>query len=61
MFLRMLQWFAPLPDRCQGIEVARLREDAATARAHLEALGPERISEFDRTLLKPVIYEGASA
>ncbi len=61
MFLRMLQWFAPLPDRCQGIDVARLRKDAAAARAHLEALGPERIREFDRTLLKPVVYEGASA
>jgi len=61
MFLRMLQWFAPLPDRCQGIDVARLREDAAAARAHLEALGPERIKDFDRTLLKPVVYEGASA
>jgi predicted metal-dependent hydrolase len=59
MFLRMLQWFAPLPDRCQGIDVAQLREDAAAARAHLEVLGPERIGEFDRSLLKPVVYEGA--
>jgi hypothetical protein len=61
MFLRMLQWFAPLPDRCQGIDVARLREDAAAARAHLEALGPERVGDFERTLLKPVFYEGVSA
>jgi hypothetical protein len=60
MFLRMLQWFAPLPDRCQGIDVARLRADAAAARAHLESLGPERIREFDRSLLKPVIYEELS-
>lgn len=61
MFLRMLQWFAPLPDNCQGIDVARLRQDAAAARAHLEALGPERVREFDRALLKPIVYEGASA
>ncbi len=59
LFLRVLQWFAPLPDRCQGIDVARLRADAAAARAHLEALGPERIAEFDRSLFKPVVYEGA--
>lgn len=59
MFLRMVQWFAPLPDRCQGIDVAQLRTDANTARAALEALGPDRIDEFDRTLMKPIIYEGA--
>jgi uncharacterized protein len=59
MFLRMQQWFAPLPDQCQGIDVARLRSDAATAREHLEALGPERVAEFDRSLFKPVVYEGA--
>ncbi len=57
MFLRTLQWFEPLPDRCQGIDVARLRADADAARAHLEALGPERIAEFDRALIRPVVYE----
>ncbi len=59
MFLRMRQWFAPLPDYCQGIDVARLRADVLAAREHLEALGPERIAEFDHSLLKPVLYEGA--
>lgn len=57
MFLRSVQWFAPLPDRCQGIDVARLRADADVVRAQLEALGPERIGEFDMSLLKPIIYE----
>src|SRR5579859_2420552 len=57
LFLRSRQWFAPLPDRCQGIDIARLRTDADAARAHLEALGPELIAEFDRSLFKPVIYE----
>jgi predicted metal-dependent hydrolase len=57
MFLRTLQWFEPLPDRCQGIDVARLRADADAARAHLESLGPDRIAEFDRALIKPVVYE----
>jgi uncharacterized protein len=60
MFLRSLQWFANLPDQCQGIDVAKLREDAAAAREHLELLGPIRINEFDRTLLKPVSYEELS-
>jgi uncharacterized protein len=58
LFLRTLQWFAPLPDRCQGINVAQLRADAAAAREHLERLGADRIAEFDKSLLKPVQYEG---
>lgn len=58
MFLRMVQWFAPLPDYCMGIDVALLHRDALAARAHLEALGPERIAEFDQSLLKPINYEG---
>jgi hypothetical protein len=60
MFLRSVQWFTPLPDRCQGIDVATLRADAAAARAHLESLGPERIRDFDQRLLKPLIYEEPS-
>jgi predicted metal-dependent hydrolase len=60
MFLRTVQWFAPLPDTCQGINVAQLKADASAAHAQLEALGPERIKDFDRSLLKPIIYEGSS-
>jgi hypothetical protein len=58
LFLRTLQWFAPLPDYCLGIDVAQLQADALAARTHLEALGPERIAEFDQALFKPVRYEG---
>jgi hypothetical protein len=54
MFLRLRQWLDPLPDACRGVDVARLRADALAARAALEALGPERIGEFDRGLFKPV-------
>jgi hypothetical protein len=59
MFVRALQWFDPLPDWCQGINVAQLRTDAKAVREHLETLGPERMAEFDHSLLKPVLYEGA--
>lgn len=54
MFLRMRQWLDPLPDVCRGVDVAQVRADALAARAALEALGPERIGEFDRALLKPL-------
>lgn len=54
MFLRQRQWLDPLPDVCRGVDVAQLRADARAARAALEALGPERIAEFDRGLFKPL-------
>jgi len=54
MFLRLRQWLDPLPEVCRGIHVAQLRADAHAARAALEALGPERIAEFDRAYFKPV-------
>jgi predicted metal-dependent hydrolase len=54
MFLRLRQWLDPLPDECRGVDVALLRSQALAARAELEALGPEGIATFDRSLLKPL-------
>jgi hypothetical protein len=57
MFLRMRQWIDPLPDTCRGINIARLRADAEQVRISLLELGPDRISDFDHSLFKPVMYE----
>jgi uncharacterized protein len=57
MFLRNRQWIEPLPDNCRGIDVEKLRQDARQVYESLVKLGPERIAEFDRTLLRPVQYE----
>ncbi|MCQ3932030.1 MAG: hypothetical protein DPW16_16390 [Chloroflexi bacterium] len=57
MFLRSLQWLEPLPDQCQGIGIGRFRADALQVRLAMEALGPERMKDFDRNLLKPITYE----
>lgn len=38
MILRSIQWLNVLPDVCQGVDVARLRRDAARLRDYLEAL-----------------------
>ncbi len=54
MLLRSIQWLAPLPDVCQGIDVAQLRADAAQVRAELERVGEDGLDQFDRSLLKPV-------
>lgn len=48
MFLRSVQWLDPLPDVCQGIHVAQFKQDAAAARAALEALGEGKITQFDQ-------------
>jgi predicted metal-dependent hydrolase len=57
IFLRLRQWIDPLPDRCRGIDIARLREDALLVQNTLAGLGPARIHELDRNLFRPVVYE----
>lgn len=54
MLLRAQQWLSPLPDVCRGIDIARLRADAAAVRAELERLGEADFGQFDRALLRPV-------
>jgi hypothetical protein len=54
MLLRSLQWLAILPDRCQGVDVAQLRADAAAVRAELDRVGDEGMAQFNLNLLKPV-------
>lgn len=54
MLQRSVQWLAILPDVCQGIDVAQLRQDSYMVRAELDRLGASRLDEFDRNLLKSV-------
>jgi CheY-like chemotaxis protein len=46
MFGRAEDKFARLPDRCQGIDVARLRRITRELHATLRELGPERMDVF---------------
>ncbi len=57
MFLRSVQWLEPLPDICCGINVAQLRQDAQVARQQLEELGPDRMADYDTSLLKPIEFD----
>ena len=59
MFLRVRQWIDPLPDRCRGVEVAQLREDARVVHEKLSALGRDRVAELDPDLLRPVRYSSS--
>jgi len=54
MLQRSVQWFARLPDVCQGVDVRQLREDAERVRHALQALRAEEIASFDRSLLRPI-------
>jgi len=56
MFLRSIQWLDPLPDVCHGIDIKQFKQDAAEARAALEALDNDRIAEFDPLYFKPVPF-----
>jgi hypothetical protein len=57
MFLRLRQWIDPLPDFCRGVNVAQLRKEERAVHQAFLSLGPERIEEFDQSLLKPIEYE----
>jgi hypothetical protein len=53
--IRLLEAFPPV---CHGVDIARLRIDAAAARQHLLALGPRDISRFERKLVPRVHMQG---
>ncbi|HNB52485.1 MAG TPA: DUF309 domain-containing protein [Anaerolineales bacterium] len=56
MFLRMRQWFAPLPEVCRGVDVMGLQEAARAVEERVLALGEERLGELDRGLFQPVRF-----
>ena len=49
--IKLLEAF---PAVCHGVDVARLRQEAAAARALLLELGPDRLDRFDRRLIPRV-------
>lgn len=57
MFLRMRKWLDPLPDICRGINIEKLRQEVRAVHQELQKLGPERIVEFDQSMLKRVEYQ----
>ena len=61
MFQRSVQWLYLLPDTCQGIDVAQLRRDSYAVRAELHRLGPDRLGDLDRRLLKKLRWNPPQA
>jgi hypothetical protein len=58
LFQRARQYLIVLPEIAQGMDIGQLRQDAQTAQGVLESLGPERISEFPTTLMRPIRLVG---
>jgi predicted metal-dependent hydrolase len=53
MCLRVRQWLTPLPNVCRGVDVSAAREIVESTHDMLLELGPGRIDQFDRALLRP--------
>ncbi len=61
MLQRSVQWLYMLPDTCQGIDVAQLRRDSYAVRAELQRLGPDRLGDLERGLLKKLRWRPPQA
>ncbi|MCP5098480.1 MAG: DUF309 domain-containing protein [Chloroflexi bacterium] len=56
MLMRLRQWLTPLPDICQDVNVAALRQQVQIVQETINSLGADRLHEFDYTLFKPIKY-----
>jgi len=56
VYQRSQKWLTLWPESCRGIAVGQLQRDLKRAILEVQKLGPERMAEFDLSLLKPVIY-----
>jgi hypothetical protein len=54
---RSMRWLKNWPETCRGIEVGQLRRDMEAVLAEVHNLGENRLAQFDRSLLKPVIWK----
>ena len=54
---RSMKWLRQWPETCRGVEIRQLRNDLDAAIEEVKRLGEERITEFNRDLLKPVIWK----
>lgn len=54
---RSLKWTAGWDDVCRGIDIGKLRKDAGRVMEEVERLGRNGIDKFDRSNLKPIIFD----
>lgn len=56
VYNRSLRWLKPFPGHCRGIDLNQLNQDAAAVMAEVARLGPDQLSQFDQSLLRPLIW-----
>jgi hypothetical protein len=61
VYVRSQRWLKDWPEVCRGIEIGKLRRDAEAAINEVKRLGSERISEFDKSLLRHIVWNEKSA
>jgi uncharacterized protein len=54
---RSMKWLKDWPEFCRGVDVGQLRKDLETAMVEVHHLGEAGLNEFDRSLLKPVVWK----
>ena len=54
---RSMRWLNDWPEICQGVDVGQLRRDLDAAINEVYQLGEMRLKEFDRSMLKPVVWK----
>jgi len=59
VYHRSQKWLTQWPAVCRGIHVGQLRADLEAVIAEVRRLGRDHLDGFDRSLLKPVIWEEA--
>jgi predicted metal-dependent hydrolase len=57
VYERSQKWLTKWPNTCRGVDVERLRTELNAVIAEVRRLGPEHLTEFDLSLLKPVIWK----
>jgi uncharacterized protein len=56
MLLRVRQWLDPLPDRCRGVNIAKLRQNTQTIHTELINLGEENLGNFNWDIVEPIEF-----
>src|SRR5512143_2338208 len=54
---RSMRWLKDWPEQCRGIHVGQLRRDLAGAIAEMQRVGEAGAANFDRELLKPLVWQ----
>ena len=56
VYHRCMPWLEPFPTYCRGVDVGSLRHNCQEVYDELARLGPNGISRFDRSYLRPIHF-----